>query len=210
MQNNKDSFVFYRSFYDAIEKIHDKELKADIYKAICSLALNEEELEITDDIGLIIMDLIKPQIIANNTRYTNGKKGGRPKTKTSGFEKEKPNENENVNVNVNENENNIYSATELHETDNHDVDDLAIDEYNFGIIWTEYPRKEGKTNAFKYYRKYVGQGKKINGKNVKLTNDQIYNAVVKYANSVKGKESQYIQMGSTFFNTTIVDYVDEE
>ena len=115
----KDSFVFYRSFYNAIKKVEDKNLKSDIFDAICELALNENEVNIENNIGCIIMDLIKPQIIANNERYTNGKKGGRPKktigyeeknhrlsnTKTIGYENKKPNVNENVNVNENENVN---------------------------------------------------------------------------------------------------------
>lgn len=112
----KESFVFYRSFYNAISKIKNKELKADIYDAICELGLNESVQELEDSVGQIIMDLITPQILANNERYANGKKGGRPKNeetknhrlsdkKTIGFKKEKPNENENVNVNANANEN---------------------------------------------------------------------------------------------------------
>ena len=75
----KESFVFYKSFYKAIQKVKNKELKSDIYDAICELALNENDIELTDATGQIIMELIKPQINANNERYLNGKKGGRPK-----------------------------------------------------------------------------------------------------------------------------------
>lgn len=77
----KESFVFYKSFYKAIQKVKNKELKSDIYDAICELALNENDIELTDATGQIIMELIKPQINANNERYLNGKKGGRPKKK---------------------------------------------------------------------------------------------------------------------------------
>ena len=220
MQDKKDSFVFYRSFYEGIETMEDKEIKCDIYEAICNYCLNGVEPE-TDGWAKAYLLAIKPMIDNASARYNarveNGKKGGAPKGNQNAKKQPKNNQ-ETTKNNLYEyvydydyvNKKNINSATELHETDNHDVDDLAIDEYNFGIIWAEYPRKEGKTNAFKYYRKYVRQGKKINGKNIKLTDNQIYNAVVKYANSVKGKEAQYIQMGSTFFNTTIIDYVDEE
>lgn len=75
----KNSFVFYRSFYEAINRIKDKQLKADIFEAICELALNNNDIVLTDEVGLMIMDLIKPQIEANNERYINGKKGGAPK-----------------------------------------------------------------------------------------------------------------------------------
>ena len=100
----KDSFIFYRSFYDSIKKLKKND-QLTIYSHICKYALGEkvEELE---GVPSAIFDLIKPQIDANLTRYENGKKGGRPVTKT------KPNENQtetkakrNVNVNVNGNEN---------------------------------------------------------------------------------------------------------
>ena len=110
----KDSFVFYRSFYNAISKVKDKNIKADIYDAICELGLNDNVQELDYSVGAIILELIKPQILANNERYENGKKGGRPKKvenhrlfnkKTIGFENEKPNVNVNANENVNVNEN---------------------------------------------------------------------------------------------------------
>lgn len=80
----KDSFIFYRSFYNALQKIKDKELKADIYDAICELGLNENVTELDDGIGQMIMELITPQLVANNKKYKDGKKGGRPKKKTTG------------------------------------------------------------------------------------------------------------------------------
>ena len=94
----KNGFVFYRSFYEAISKVSSKELKADIFEAICELGLNDNVIELDYSIGQIIMDLIKPQLQANNKKYEDGKKGGRPpkKTtgsknkKTTGFENKKP------------------------------------------------------------------------------------------------------------------------
>ena len=122
----RDSFVFYRSFYEAIRR-QPKKVQADIYNTIADYALNGTEPTQASDAVLSIFLLIKPQIDANNHRYTAGKKGGRPsktdsnkkeektktvdsekegKTETYGFENrsekdafEKPNENENVNVN---------------------------------------------------------------------------------------------------------------
>lgn len=84
-----------------------------------------------------------------------------------------------------------------------------IDKYNFEIMWDEYPRKEGRTKAFGYFKQWV-RGRKINGKTIKLTDMQIYDAVRAYAKEKKYTETKYIQQGSTFFNTTILDYVDME
>ena len=36
-------------------------------------------------------------------------------------------------------------------------------EYNFNIIWEEYPRKEGKTKTFSYYKQYL-KGRRVDGK----------------------------------------------
>lgn len=76
----KDSYVFYRSFYNALQKVKDKELRADLYDAICELGLNENIMELDSEVGQIIMELIEPQLTANQKRYENASKSGRPKT----------------------------------------------------------------------------------------------------------------------------------
>ena len=82
----RDSFVFYRSFYEAIRR-QPKKLQADIYNAIADYALNGTEPTQVPDAVLSIFLLIKPQIDANNHRYAAGKKGGRPsKTKSDGMD----------------------------------------------------------------------------------------------------------------------------
>lgn len=117
MTTQKDSFVFYRSFFEAIKDLPDNE-QLQLYKAICNLALDEVEIEL-DGIANTLFKLMKPNIIANTEKWKNGNKGGRPKKpvdknkkttgytkeKTSGFENKKPNENVNEDVNVNDNEN---------------------------------------------------------------------------------------------------------
>ena len=105
----KESFIFYASFYKAIEELDEKK-QLKLYKSIMKLALENEENEKLTGIEKAIFELIKPQILANNKRYEDGQKGGRPrKNKTTGFEKEKTtgfeNKKPNVNVNVNDNEN---------------------------------------------------------------------------------------------------------
>ena len=76
----KDSYVFYRSFYKALKKVKDKELRADLYDAICELGLNENVMELDSEVGQIIMELIEPQLTANQKRYEIASKSGRPKT----------------------------------------------------------------------------------------------------------------------------------
>lgn len=107
----RESFVFYESFLDAAEVL-DEENQLIFIKAVAKYGIYGE---MEDDLPAVVkamMTLVIPQLEANNERYTNGKKGGRPKKsqwlsdkKTNGYEIEKPNDNVNVNDNVNDNVN---------------------------------------------------------------------------------------------------------
>ena len=113
----RDSFIFYRSFMEALEDLSDKQY-AKVFRAITKFAFNGEETALTG-VEKVIFSLIKPQLIANQKRYENGCKGGRkpsediPKENQNKTESKpklnqtqstlKPNENDNENVNVNNN-----------------------------------------------------------------------------------------------------------
>lgn len=107
----RDSFIFYRSFYEAISEL-PKENQADTYNAIMQYALNQEEIKLTG-ISKAIFSLVKPQLDANYKKYENGKqkkskteaKHKQTKSKTKTNVNENVNDNENVNVNDNDNEN---------------------------------------------------------------------------------------------------------
>lgn len=106
--NMRDSFIFYRSFAEALEKLNQKS-RLRCYDAIVAYALNGIEQDL-DGIESAIFMLIKPQIDANNKRFENGKRGGRPRNQNETETKPNENQNEteqqpNVNVNVNVNEN---------------------------------------------------------------------------------------------------------
>lgn len=73
----RDSFIFYRSFYEQANKLNKSE-QLSLLKAICELALNEQETELKG-ISSIIYEMAKPLILANEKRFKNGCKGGRPK-----------------------------------------------------------------------------------------------------------------------------------
>ena len=105
----RDSFIFYRSFYEAISEL-PKENQADSYNAIMRYALDQEEIELTG-ISKAIFSLVKPQSDANYKKYENGKqKKSKTEAKTKQTKSKKvtnvnDNVNENVNVNVNDNDN---------------------------------------------------------------------------------------------------------
>ena len=85
----RESFIFYRSFYEAI-KCMPPDVQAEIYPAICEYALFGKMPKNLSDMARGMFTLIKPNIDVNTTRYENGKKGaqygkrgGRPKKKTA-------------------------------------------------------------------------------------------------------------------------------
>ena len=116
-KDKKDSFVFYRSFYEAMDDMSNDEFTS-IIRAVCEYAFDDK----TPELGVyekMAFKLIKPQIDASKQRYKvaseqghhgikgaeHGKKGGRPKKLKL---KEKPQKNPSknpLNVNVNENDN---------------------------------------------------------------------------------------------------------
>ena len=118
----RDSFIFYRSFYESLKTLKSRE-KQKLFEAICEYALNGEEIEL---VGAAdgMFKLLKPQLDANTRKYENGCKGGRPKqnqteTKTKPKRNQsvsKPkrndndNDNDNVNVNVNDNDNDNHNG----------------------------------------------------------------------------------------------------
>ena len=107
----RESFIFYKSFYDSIKELDLKD-QAQIYNAIFSYQFDGELIEL-NGVCKSIFTLIIPQLNANNKRYLNGLKGGAPKNNQNARKKQpkinlkttkkQPNENDNVNVNDNVN-----------------------------------------------------------------------------------------------------------
>lgn len=95
--------------------------------------------------------------------------------------------------------------------------DKAIDErklYNFEKIYSAFPKKTGsKQDAITYYLGWISsRGRCMNGRYIKLTNEQMYAAVKKYVKQMEdeGRELKYYQGFDRFMNKTILDYVEEE
>tara|TARA_R110002167_G_scaffold33510_2_gene107652 strand:+ start:1223 stop:1912 length:690 start_codon:yes stop_codon:yes gene_type:complete len=107
--NTRDSFIFYRSFYQSVRKLPAKD-KAEIFDAICSYALDGEEIEM----GIVpeaIFTVIQPNLDANRRKWENGCKAKAKKepedeqkiSKPEAKDKQtrsKPEGNVDVNVNV--------------------------------------------------------------------------------------------------------------
>ena len=89
----RDGFVFYRSFFESFEDLSKKD-KLTLFDALCNYALNDIEPELSGTTAAIFK-LLKPQVDANNRRYENGKKGGRPKENQTET-KTKPNDNQTI------------------------------------------------------------------------------------------------------------------
>ena len=159
----RESFVFYRSFYEGIKEL-PRDIQGEVLTAIMEYGLNGVTTENQKPITKAMFALIKPQLDANNQRFENGrlgaehgKKGGRPKKEkpqeNPNLTPKKPQENPNLtpNVNVNDNVN-----------DNDDKDASAI------------------TDEKKYYSSDNGVIKSISElKRDYLNDENLCNAIIK-------------------------------
>lgn len=148
----RDSFVFYRSFYDAIKDL-PRDVQGEIYTAIMEYSLYGKETDNLKPIARSVFILMKPQIDVNNKRFENGKKGGRPKSEGQSNNnqeetKEKPSNNQNEtkskpNVNDNVNDNKDDNSNELSKKDAAKAATLKRKE-EFKISLSSYVEKYGK------------------------------------------------------------------
>jgi len=104
----RESFIIYKSFIDAGREIKNKVDRLNFYESIFQFALTGEELQL-EGVAKAMFMLVKPQLLANQKRYENGNKGGKPPTETPPKPEPKPNldvtkpePNNNGNVNKNE------------------------------------------------------------------------------------------------------------
>lgn len=93
---SRDSFVFYRSFFDAVEEL-DKEDRLAAFEAIVRYALDGTEEKQKGAVNAI-MSVIKPLLDVSRQNYLNGRKGGRPKKPNRNRTETEPKPNDNRNV----------------------------------------------------------------------------------------------------------------
>ena len=221
----KDSFVFYRSFYESIKNL-DKDIQLEIYNAMCEYSLNDKNPELSP-IATAIFTLIKPNIDNATKRYNasveNGKKGGRPK-KEKNLEKpnnnlEKPNNNldetkeepnQNLNVYLYED---VYVDKDVDDNVDKDGDEDIYEEIKkanilsslpkdeeilkteFNELWKKYPKKIGKEKAFAKYKKY----RTAKGDDY-CTYDEVLKGLEMYLKYIEQNSWYSPADGSTWFN----------
>ena len=69
----RDSFVFYRSFYEALQSAPKKH-RTEVYEAVFAYAFEAREPSLSG-VPRALWELIKPQLDASQKRYDNAKKG---------------------------------------------------------------------------------------------------------------------------------------
>lgn len=181
----RNSFVFYKSFYESINELSDAEQIA-VFQAMMQYQFEGTEPTLSG-VPKAVFVLIKPQLDANNSRYENGCKGGRPKTETKpnnnqNKTKQQPNENENENVNENENDKKEKILKEK----------VSFDD-EFEELWKLYPNKKGKVQAKQKYSLARKQG---------ATYEEVRQGLGHYIKFCEEQkiDSRYIKHGSTWFN----------
>jgi uncharacterized phage protein (TIGR02220 family) len=111
--------IFYRSFWEAIKNLPECEQIACV-RAILEYGFDDKEPEEPGAAKALFM-MARPQIDANNARYENGKKGGKPRNNQS-VTKVKPKRNQSV-TNCEPNRNQTVTKPKPNVNDNENVND---------------------------------------------------------------------------------------
>lgn len=90
----RESMVFYKSFLASI-RLLPKKYQLQFYNALFDYGFDGVVPENLPGGAAALFNALKPQIDANNRKFENGKKGGRPKGNQDKT-KPKPNDNQNI------------------------------------------------------------------------------------------------------------------
>lgn len=90
----RESFVFYKSWLEAIKNL-PREMQGEVLTAIIEYGLYGETTESLKPITNAMLAMVIPQINANNRKFENGLKGGRPPKGNQDESNLKPNNNQN-------------------------------------------------------------------------------------------------------------------
>lgn len=202
----RDSVVFYRSFYEAVKELPAEDFKRSVC-AILDYGLHGVEPQ-TNGIERTIYLLTRPQIDANNKRYENGKRGGRKPNNNQNVTKPEPISNQmktktepNNNQNETKPEPNVNVKVKDKVKDKEKINTLCMADAEalFEQLWKIYPRKRGK-----------GQVSPANKRRLlDIGYEQMERAINRYKADLERETWRKPQNGSTFFNSGYVDYLDD-
>ncbi len=77
----RDSFVFYSSFYTSLDKLHGEEFE-ECVRALAEYALTGKKRRLTSSVSAVYFNMAIPQIDSNNRRYTSAIKGAQNRWET--------------------------------------------------------------------------------------------------------------------------------
>lgn len=152
----RDSFIFYKSFYNALQDLPDED-RLSVLDAMMAYQFDDTASPCVG-IPKAIFTLIKPQLDANNRRYENGTKGGRPPKHNHEETKKEPRNNltetkPKANENVNGNDNGNVNKKDTPKPPRGPVRYSGDFEY-FWSIWKPYDMPKGdKQEAAKFFEK---------------------------------------------------------
>ena len=158
----RESFVFYRSFYEAIKEL-PAENQANVYNALFEYSFNNVEVELSG-IEKAVFLLMKPQVDANQKKYENGCKGGRPKKQNQEETEIKPNQNQNE-TKTKPKQNQNKTKVKPNDNDNDNVNDNVNDNDNdndndntgSGGCADGFPQSDGRADEIvKFYEENIG------------------------------------------------------
>ena len=200
----RDSVLIYRSFWEALKQLPEEDRLAAI-TAIIDYGLDDIEPDVSGVASAIFL-IAKPLVDKNNTRYQNGMKGGRPKTREEPIENQtetKAEANVNVNDNVKDNVKDNVNAN-VNSKDKENVKDkkniLADARDLFERLWRLYPCKKGKGQVSDTQKKRL----------LAIGEAELVKAIERYSSELqKDAGWRKPQNGSTFFNSGYVDYLDD-
>lgn len=146
----RESFVFYRSFYEATKDLEPVDYKSAV-NAIVQYALNGIESKDLTPIAQAIFVMAKPQIDKNNRRYVSGCKGGAPVGNQNARKQPKnnqnqPNDNDNDNDNGNDNGNGINTPRRRTKFSNFPERDVDYNEIGQQIMQNQLSLVRGGAN----------------------------------------------------------------
>jgi len=180
----RDSFIFYRSFLKSIQHLDTSE-QLELFLAIVEYGLDQREPEMSRYVRAV-WESIKPQLDANQRKYENGCKGGKPKPNQS-ITTPEPQANQDLttpepphNLMYNDNGNDNEKEEGRMKIPKRDSS------VAFAQFWELYPRKTSKQLASKAF--------------AKLSDENQQKAIANIARLYANTEVQFIPHAATYLN----------